>query len=367
MDVIEKYFRKQSNKVSFVELKIENERYKEFGLVGIPLPLIVEEMVEGISSKDFENQIDLKYIVKGIFYILAIDPEFLYISEYKNILSKTIKEPSKYALSLMNDMISKNSEDAILFARAAFLLDEKNELAATYYANFLWKLDVSKEEKHIFVEQSVRILERILHYNENSAPANYELGNIFSNTGDFIKANSFYVRALNSAEDEYVKEDIRSNIERIAPDVAVENAIYYINRADNSNAIEILMEARKQSNRYDISYYLAIAYMNQENIQLAEQFFEEAIEKGADFAMLYTDYVYVKYILRKFTEAIDIATDALERYPAELKLRYNRAVIYISQNKMKKALEDVEFILEYQDLSDEFFNQVMKLKEIIGG
>ena len=93
--------------------------------------------------------------------------------------------------------------------------------------------------------------------------------------------------------------------------------------------------------------------------------FEESLEKGADFSTLYTDLVYVKYLLNKEYEAIQIANEAVEKYPSDIKLRYNRAVILISLNQNKKAIEDLDFILEYQDLSDEMFNQIMKIKESI--
>lgn len=367
MNVINKHFRKNADKLSYIDLKNKTDQYVEYGLNDIPLPIILDEMMEGISSHDFENEINLVYIVNGILFNLAVDPEFLYMQDYKKILNNVLDNPSAFALSKAIKISERDYEKSLLYSRAAFLLDEKNELAAYNYARMLWNMtDVKDEERHVFVEEAVRILERILNYNEKNPLANFELGNISKSTGDYVKANSFYKRAMEAASDnDLLKDEIREAILKIAPDVAVENAIYFINRMNYSNAIEELMEARKNSSRYDIPYYIAISYMNQENPDLAEQFFEEAIEKGADFASLYTDYVYIKYILNKDIEAVQIANEAIEKYPSEIKLRYNRAIILISQGRKDKAIEDLDFILEYADLSDEMFNQIMKVKESI--
>lgn len=299
--------------------------------------------------------------------MIAIDPEFKYINDYKEILSNILPNPSEYALSKVAKAIDNDELGTLLYSRAAFLLNERNELAAYNYAKILWNLDIPKSEKHIYVEQAVRILERILHYNDSNSLANYELGNINSKLGNYIKANNFYQKALVNTEIDELKEQIRININQILPDISVENAIHYINKMNYQKALEELMEARKNSSRFDISYYIGVAYMNQENPKLAEKFFEEALEKGANFAAIYTDLVYIKYVLKKDYEAIELANKGLDLFPSEIKLRYNRAMLYIDTNQLDKANEDFDFILEYQDLSDELFNQIMIIKEQIGG
>lgn len=249
-------------------------------------------MMMGMTNSEFDNEIKIEYIIDGILYMIAIDPEFIYINEYKKILGKLLDNSSKYALLKSVKFYNKNFEKVLLFTRAAFLLDEQNEMAAYSYAKLLWNIDVSKEYKEVFVEQAIRILERILRYNESYSLANFELGNISKATGKFIKANNFYNRALRNAEFEELKDAIRDEMNKIAPDVAVENAIYYINKMDYSTAISELMEARKNSSRYDIPYYLAIAYMNKENPKLAEQFLKNLLKK----VLILQPFIQIWYI-----------------------------------------------------------------------
>lgn len=366
MNPIDKYFRQKTDKLSYIELKDNINKYNSLGISNIPLPILLDDMVDGITTNNFDNEIKMEYIFNGILFNIAIDNEFLYINDYKEILNKAFENPSNYAMQKAMENISVDNEKALLYSRAAFILDEKNELAAYNYASMLWTLDVSKDERHIFVEEAVRILQRILNYNNENSLANFEMGNISRSTGEYIKANSYFKRALDNTDNEELKEAIRDQMQKIAPDVAVEDAIYHINKMNYNTAIIELMEARKNSSRYDIPYYIAISYMNQEDPEMAEKFFEEAIDKGADFATLYTDFTYVKYILGKEIEALQIANEAIEKYPSELKLRYNRAIINISLKRFDKANEDFDFILEYSDLSDEFFNQIMKIKHQMG-
>ncbi len=366
MNPIDKYFRQKTDKLSYIELKENTYKYNSLGISDIPLPILLDDMVDGIATNNFDNEIKMEYIFNGILLNIAIDNEFLYINDYIDILKRAFEKPSNYAMQKTMENIGIDNEKALLYSRAAFILDEKNELAAYNYASMLWLLEVSKDERHIFVEEAVRILQRILNYNNQNSLANYEMGNISSSTGQYIKANSYYKRALENTDNEELKEVIRDQMQKIAPDVSVEDAIYLINKMNYNNAIIELMEARKNSSRYDIPYYIAISYMNQEDLQMAEKFFEEAIDKGADFATLYTDYVYLKYILGKTLEALKIADGAIEKYPTELKLRYNRAIINISLKRFDKANEDFDFILEYSDLSDEFYNQIMKIKHQMG-
>lgn len=366
MNTIKKYFSQKTDKLSYIELKDNIKKYNSLGISNIPLPILLDDMVDGIATNDFDYEIKMEYIFDGILFNIAIDNDFLYINDYKDILKKAFEYPSNYAMKKAMENIGIDNEKALLYSRAAFILDEKNELAAYNYASMLWLLDVQKDERHIFVEEAVRILQRILNYNNENALANFEMGNISRSTGDYIKANSYFKRALDNTNNEELKEAIRDQIQKIAPDVAVENAIYLINKMNYNTAISELMEARKNSSRFDIPYYIAISYMNQEDPEMAEKFFEEAIDKGADFATLYTDYVYIKYILEKDFEALKIADEAIEKYPSELKLKYNRAIINISLKRFDKANEDFDFILEYSDLSDEFYNQIMKIKYQMG-
>lgn len=363
MTKIDDYFLSKTNLLSYIELKNNRDIYIDYGLNDISLPVVTDELMKSLKNQELENEIDLKFIIKGILYNVAIDPEFKFIDDYKNILKNIFDYPAKYAVNLGVSQLDIDLQQALILFRSAYILDQKDKFAAYNYARLLWRLEVKEEDRTIFIGESVDILEAILRLDDRFSLSYYELGQIFSKTGNYIKAISYYKNALLYIEKPEIENEIRTHINEIEPEALIQDAIYYINKMNYTKAIELLHDCLRRVSRYDAYYYLAICYMNIENFEISEEYFEKALKSNADFSTLYIDYTYVKYILGKTDEALQIANTALERFPTDIKLRYNRAIIYISLGKTDKANDDFDFILEYADLSDELFNQIMTIKE----
>ncbi len=363
MTRIDDYFLKFADKLSYIELKESSEKYRKLGLDQVSLPIVTDEMMTNILNQDFANQVDLDYIAEGMLINISADPDFKFALDYFHILKNLIDDPAAYAVNKGLFELEKDLDKAILFFRAAYILDPKNIYAAYNYARLLWRVDL--EDKEDFVKEAIGILEDIINDDEKFPMSYYELGIINQATGNYMKSLNFYNKTLRLVDRPELKEEIRESISQVEPSALVEDAIYYINKMDYSRAIERLVEASKNNSGYDIDYYLAVSYMNLGYLDMAERHMDDALKKGADFATLYIDFIYIKYSLGKIEEALVIASQALDKYPADIKIRYNRAMIYIELNQIQKANEDFDFILEYQDLSDELFNQIMIIKENI--
>lgn len=365
MAYIDKFFRDKSDKLSYLELKNQKEVYVDYGLNDIALPIVADDLMMALQNDHFQNEVSSEYIVDGMLYNIAIDPDFKYVQDYKNVLKNMISDPSKFAVSRGIEYFDKDPERALIFFRAAYLINPEDNYAAYNYARMLWRLDVDEDKKSEFIASSIKILENTINKDDKFALGYYELGNINQALGEYLKSMNYYKNTLERVDLDSVKEEVRMKMKEVEPDALIEDAIYSINRMNYSRAIELLNEVQKNSNRYDALYYLAVCYMNQENFELADEFFEKAVKGGADFATLYIDYIYVKYIKGEVIEALNLANNALEAYPADLKIRYNRALIYVQLDQVDKAIEDLDFILEYDDLSDEFFSQVMTVKQAL--
>lgn len=362
MTYLDKYFRKKADNLAYLELKNEREKYIDYGLNDIALPIISDDLMEALQNNKFENEIDSKYIVEGMLYNIGVDPSFKYSKDYINVLNNMIENPCKFAIAKAVSYLDKKPDKALVLFRAATILDEKDDFAAYNFSRLLWRVDEDKDIKEEFLAHSIKGLESIIKRNPNYSLAYYELANIFRALGEYIKSMNFYRRALELVDEETLKEEIRDKMKAIEPDALIEDSIHFISKMNYSKAIELLNEAQKIINRYDALYYLAISYMNMEDFTNAQVYFEKALKGGADFATLYIDYIYVLYSSNQIYKALDIANSALEKYPTDLKIRYNRALIYVEIEKIDKAIEDLDFILEYADISDEFRGQVLEIK-----
>lgn len=361
--IIEQYFRDKSDKLVYLELKEEKDIYIDHGLTDIALPIVSDELMQALQNNQFENEVSTEYIVDGMLYNIAIDPEFNYIKDYVRVLENMLEDPSKYAIGRGIKAMDTDLDKALIFFRAAYLIDPANAYAAYNYARLLWRNPLEGQEREAFVQEAIKILESILKINDNFALSYYELGNIYRQLADPIKAMNYYRHALSRVDEESVREEIRLQMADIEPDALIADAIYHMNRMNYSQAIASLNEAQSKASRYDILYYLGVSYMNQDNFELALDYFKKAKAGGADFATFYVDYVYVNFVTGRVLEALNIASEGLELHPTDLKLRYNRALIYAEIGNVAKAVSDLDFILEYADLSDEFFNQVMIVKD----
>ena len=363
MGIIDKYFRDKTTKLSYLELKNVKEQYIDYGLNDIPLPIVTDNLMQGLQNAKFENEVSIDFIVEGMLYNIALDNEFKYIDDYKNVLKYILDNPAMYAVNLGIKKLDTSLEEAIILFRAAYILDEKNNYAVYNYARLLWRLDIDEDDRGYYISRSVKLLEQTLVNDSEFALGYYELANIFKAIGEYLKAMNYYKKTLAIVEIDSLQDEIRTLMVEIEPDALVEDAIYFINKMDYSKALEILSEASKKASRFDVLYYMAVCYMNLERLDLAEEYFEKALDGGADFSTLYIDYIYVLYAQGRPEIALDVANEAVEKYPTDIKLRYNRALILVELGASSKAIEDLDFILEYQDLSDEMFNQVMIVKE----
>ncbi len=359
---IDKYFRDLSDKIGFLELKNIKELYIDYGLNDIPLPIISEDLMLALQNNHLENEVDSKYIIDGMLFSLGVDPDFRYAKDYINVVKNILEAPSKYAVSRSIEAIDKDFERALVFSRAAKILDPKDKFASYTYARLLWRVEVDEKEKSDFIARSIEILEEILAIDPEFGLAYYELANIYAGLGRYMKAMSFYRNTLEKVDIETIKEEIRERMEAIEADALVEEAIQFINRMDYKKALGLLNEAQRNVTRYDVLYYMAVCYMNLEELSLADEYFDLAVKGGADFATLYIDYIFVKYSMGKPVEALALANEAIDKYPADLKIRYNRALIEVELDRIDKAIEDLDFILEYADLSDEFSSQVRMVR-----
>lgn len=384
---IEAYFRAKNTRVAFIELK-EQASSAPSSLLGVPIPIRLRDFLEGVEEA-FDQEIPMRAILSGMVWMLAIDPEFRYVSVYRQFLQEALKDPVGYALHLgmghvkqayaLKDEIDQDAhfhenaphpderdqkvneewEAALLSFRGAYLLNPDEPVAAVQYARLLWQ----SAPQSAFLVEANHLLEEVLRKEEDDVAANTALGELQEHTGRYLKATAYYSHALAHCEHETMKEELRQSITRIAPDAAMENAIYYLRRADYDRAREALMKAKAESKRYDADYYLGVVYQNTGNFAAAEQAFRTALDEGGNLEDIYNGLVYALNAQNKVKEAIAAASEGLEAHPDALRLLFNRAVLYVDQGERKKAQEDIDEILSYDDLSDELFNEVMRLRE----
>lgn len=362
---LEDYFTQFTKDLAYLDLK--EEAQKKWGIDPIPMPIRVQDFLGGIQEGQLDREIDYSYFVKGMIWNLGIDPDFIHAQDYLDLLKRTVKEADRFALNMGLEAAAEGKDrEALIAFRAAGIINPDNLSAQVHFGDLLWRIpSLSEEDQADMVHQASHILEEALNKDDHSPLANTALGQINEGMGHFSKATAYYQRALEWAEDPEVKEEVRRALERIEPETEIESALYFMRRADYGQAVDILSKLGQKTRRYDVFYYLGLSYQNMSAYDLAAGAFQEALDRGGDFEDLYNGWVYALTAWGKRDQALAAANKGLDHYPSALRLRYNRAILLFLAGKKDKAMEDINELLSYDDLSDEFFNEIMSLREEI--
>lgn len=361
MKKIDQYFLDFTDKLGYIDLK--KEASYEL-LNNVPLALYIEDMSENIISGDFDKKIRLEIILDGLIINLAIDSDFKYKEDYIKILEKYLKKITAYTANKALKIAGNNPLKALLLLRGGYIINSLDKYNAYNYARSLWpKAYENSEYKDEFIKEALRILQDIINQDEDFPLAYYELANIYANLGEYIKARNYYENALQKTEDSDAQDEIRSKIETIFDNAEIEEALYYIGKGNYNKSITILTRLLSKTKRADAYYYLGVCYQNVGQYENSILAFENSLEKGGEFRQLYNDYAISLYASDKKIEAIRIINEGLKKYPEDPRMTYNRIQINIALGNLKKAKEDIDNLLTYDDLTDEISRNLQIIRD----
>lgn len=353
------YFRKYTENLAYLNLKdsSSNELLKD-----LDLPVYIDDMKTGIMTGQMQEEISLEKFLDGMIINIGVDPDFIHADEYKVILNNYIPDISKYTAS--KALASDDSDKSLLFLRGGYILNPEDNYNSYLYARYLWPIAFNLEEENAdeFVKESLKILQDIIARDNNFAIAYYELGNIYKNLGEYIKARSYYNNALQKTDSPEAMDEIRDKLTEINDNAEIEEALYFIGKSRYDDAIKKLTGLLSNKKRADAYYYLGVAYQNIGQYDNSIMAFENALDAGADFREVYNDYGVSLYLREKPYEALSMIEEGLGKYPSDPRLSYNKIQINLVIGNINKAKEDIEELLTFDDLSDEIRHNLMIIK-----
>ena len=372
---LEKIFIDKTKEISFIELK-EDASFNLNGYIingGTPLPIITEDLIEGIKYSDISNELNLVQIIDGIIFLLGIDSSFPYIDVYKNILFAYDKKAEDYVF--YKGMMALDNKDFInraVFFRANIVLNSNNVKARLNYGLALDLIskdcfEKDQDEAGInFLNKSTNEFETILEIDNKYSLAYYKLGYHYRRNEQFLKAKLTWDKFLLLDKDANRLQEIREQVDLIGDEVKLEVGLTYLNNNDFGKALDSLLKLLSNNKKnWNVNYLIGLCYRGLENYQYAVEYLNYALELNRDQSDIYNELGITYFIQEKIMEALSVFNEGIENSADDYKLFFNRGLAFIQLAEHKRALNDVNKAYELNPKDENIIKQKSELENYI--
>ncbi|HLR20948.1 MAG TPA: tetratricopeptide repeat protein [Tissierellaceae bacterium] len=374
MELIEKYFRDKVENVNFLEFKdalnieAKNMTIKK----DLPLPIILDDFIEGIKEGEVDEEIDLTYIIDGIIYIIGVDKEFPYIDEYKDILLNYDEDIVEYLLyESTKDIEKENYDNSAIKLRTLLTLDHNNIKGLFNYAVSIegiakkYMLMENEEKGQKFLKYSTKKLENILDIDKDFAPAYYKLGYHYKYMKQYLKANLVWQKFLPLGEDELLVQEVREEINIIEDDANLEAGLTYLNYNDYKKALDYLLKLIPDHEKsWSVNYFIGQAYSGLGQWDFAIEFLSNALEYNEEID-IYNELGIAYFNIGNIKRAVDIFNKGIKYDEDDYKLYFNRGLAYLQLEQYNEALKDIDKAYELNPGDDNIRSQKDILESLL--
>jgi tetratricopeptide (TPR) repeat protein len=329
--------------IFFIELN------KDLGILnkGLYLPLMFSDLKDQVTTDS--EQINQKNIFLGMLYINGLDPEFKYISEYKEILEHLGKDVID-ELTILILSSNHNIEDKYILMSGLYNY-YKNE--NTYFNCGKLAFENSQEDGKYYLNYARKIFENLLEKEFKNDYLHYYLGFIHYNMHQFKKAFLNFEHALELNIDESSKLELLEIMNKLRNKLDYEQGYEFILSGRIDEGLELLVPLLEEFDEWwNLLFFVGLGYRFKEDYDKAIYYFDRAknIEKNNTDIM---NELGISYTMSgQYDLAIDILEKASVLSPNTSFIICNLGIAYYQKGELIKAKELIENAYEL-DKEDE--------------
>lgn len=359
---ISEYFDKIKDDISFITLKTgalikyDDNEYKTDK--ELPVPVRTQKLLEDIKDQSENEGIKIHNIIDGIIYIYGLDPNFEYISDYKEMLAKLKFDLRPYIMTCINKFNENHKDDCAVYGKALINIEE-NERTCFIYASVLENKGTELNEKNnmegsgCFFEEANKYYEKSLDYNDKFSLAYYKLGYYYKLKQKYVRAEAFWTKHQEISDDLVRTEEVRNELIQLKPYVDYENGYNLILKEKPKDGLELLLPLVKEfGDWWNLLFFIGLGYRQMGEFEIAETYFENVLKIKGDQKESLNELGLCKMCRNKFVEAAELFTKLLNIAPGNCEVFCNRAVAYLYNDEIDKAKEDIGTALKI-DPNDE--------------
>lgn len=341
---------------------------KKHILGGAPLPILQKHLIEEIKTQDEDGIMDYRHIFTAMCIVVALDEEFPYADAYLKFLKENADDALKAIDGQIASAFQRNgAEEIYLMTRAKERIrgsvEDRLETTAAmegiYNQNWSEDSDLSDLLKEITDRY-----EAIIEEDDTCAEAYAALSRIYEAQAMYIKAKFYSEKALNLAEDDLLKDQLRRALERLQEPAAIDGAKTYLHYGKYEEAIEAIQSIdSRYTEPATCAHILGMAYYGMKDMENAIRFLEEAASCGED-GEIENDLAIALAAVGKEREAMEILAEVIEREKDNRTAYMNRGILNYRAGKFAEALDDFE--RAYRLASDpDLWSLIEQTKELV--
>ncbi|MDO5037654.1 MAG: tetratricopeptide repeat protein [Tissierellia bacterium] len=343
------FFPQAKDQVVFVERK-EAKTQEDLGLSPeTPLPIMVDDLIDQVRAGQ-DKTLQGRAVLRGIFYVLGLDQDLSHKANYENLLKTHRQDSQAFLRGLVLEALKE--EDllkSLLFSQAGLRLFEDLDFSKIHIRtmekiyNREWQKGPEAQPKELkaLLEEIITSYEDLLKKDPDLFFANEGLAYIFKAKGQYLKARLYFEKALQGAQEEEDKNQIRDELSLIEDDAYLEAAITYLNYGKFHEALFQLSHISEgYRDRSRVDYGMALAYDKLGQREAAREAFERALDLQASRAAYYNDYAIFLYNGGDLEGALALLSRGLEEVEDKEDLYYNRGILEYQRGQYSQALED---------------------------
>jgi tetratricopeptide (TPR) repeat protein len=316
------YFSERLESVLFLDIKKERlaALFKVHLDENIYMPVKSSKLIEKIKSGEALEEIPVSFFIEGMFYVIGVDHDFKYSSNYKEMLISIPNAISLVKGIIFNEVKQEHYEDAYIFLRGLVQLEENVENFDKLFtlAEAIRAKDKGFNNEELFIIEKAKTLENY------AAPYLYEA--IIKREADDFDSALFSINNYVSKGGQKTPEVLEfiNSLKSIVTYERGKELLY----EDADGALKLLIPLLEEySDNPSVYYHIAVGYRILENYEKAIYYLNEALvindalvevvnELGINYASLGDFDKAIQYLRKAFeaTKSVEICTNLIMCY-----------------------------------------------------
>ncbi|AHM56217.1 hypothetical protein EAL2_c09180 [Peptoclostridium acidaminophilum DSM 3953] len=345
---IEKYLIEMTKEISFITIKKSEELSLSGYSVpeeGLDVPVLTSELSELIKSGKAIKGISAASIIKGIVYMIGIDPQFPSNAEYKKMLDVLGDDINGYIQMQGINLANAGSfKESAVFFKALLELDEKNINGIYNYA--LVCQDLSKDypqrgETNIagdYSKEAKAAFELLVEEYPDFAKGYYNLGFYYFRAGDYVKAKETWQTAIDKGIDDELLGEIEELLGVCSDKFDIQDGIGMVLEGDPQSGLEMLLpHVNKHGGDWKLLFFTGLAYRQLGEVEEAKLYFGDILKLDPNNADAMVELGLCSAVNGELDDSLSYFEKALGLRPDNPEILCNIGMTHLSRGDLQKA------------------------------